>query len=575
MEKTLPVPRLAAAALAVSLVAPLLATPARAADPADQLLEIQKQISALQAELARVKRDLAAQNAKQRAAAEEIEKQRAATAELEKQRAAQAKAVPVVAPAVQVPPGYMLVPAANAPTTPDTLTTAQAAPWATPEQPKLGKGQFQVGGMTITLGGFIELSGFYRSRNEVADIPTAWATIPLSNLPQAHQGEFRATARQTRLNLLASGNIDAAQTLAAFVETDFLSAAPTANSVESNSYNPRLRQAYVQYDNSDWGLHVLAGQAWTLLTPFKIGITPRQENIPLTIDHQQVPGSIWARQPQLRVAKDFDDHKLWIAGSVEGPQTTFSTPTSTTTFNGQTITTTLPGGNFFAPNVLYSDNILPDFIAKVAYDPGWGHYEAYGVLRLMNDRVSFPGGGHNNYSTAGGGGANMILPLIPGKLDFQASVLAGAGIGRYGTSLLADATVGPSGQVVPLPEVQALIGLVGHPIPSVDLYSYVGTEQVQSRSWTVNHINFGYGNPNFSNAGCAIELSPLPCTGNTSGVTQGTVGAWWRFYQGNYGTVQAGAQYSYTRRNIFRGIGGAPFADENIVMLSLRYFPFQ
>jgi hypothetical protein len=211
----------------------------------------------------------------------------------------------------------------------------------------------------------------------------------------------------------------------------------------------------------------------------------------------------------------------------------------------------------------------------VAYDPGWGHYEAYGILRVMGDRVSFLGGGNNNYSIAGGGGANMILPLIPGKLDFQASVLAGAGLGRYGTSLLPDATVGPSGQVVPLPEVQALVGLVGHPIPTVDLYTYVGTEQLQSRSWTIGGKTFGYGNPNFSNAGCSIELSTAPCTGDTSGITQGTLGAWWRFYQGNYVTAQVGAQYSYTRRNIFRGIGGAPFTDENIVMLSLRYFPFQ
>jgi hypothetical protein len=562
MKSTLPAPRLAGVAVAISLVAPLLATPARAADPTDQLLEIQKQISALQAELARVKRDLAAQSAKERATA----------AQIEKERAAQAKAVPVVAPTPQVPPGYMLVPA-----TPNTLTTAQVAPpfAPQPEGPKLGKGQFRVGDVTITLGGFIELAGLYRSRNEVADIPTAWNGIPLSFLPQAHQGEFRMTARQSRFNVLAEGNIDDAQKLSAFVETDFLSAAPTANSVESNSYNPRLRQAYAAYDNSDWGLHVLAGQAWTLLTQNKIGITPRQENIPLTIEHQLVPGFTWARQPQLRVAKDFDDQKLWIAASLENPQTSFSTPTTTTTFNGQTITTTLPGGNFFAPNVLYSDNIAPDLIAKVAYDPGWGHYEAYGVLRVMSDRVSFLGGGSNNNSIAGGGGASMILPLIPGKLDFQASVLAGVGISRYGTSLLPDATVGPSGQVVPLPEVQALIGLVGHPIPSVDLYSYIGTEQIQAKFSTVNGINFGYGNPNFSNAGCSIELSTATCTADTSGITQGTLGAWWRFYQGNFGTAQVGAQYSYTRRAIFRGVGGAPTTDENIVMLSLRYFPFQ
>src|ERR1700730_18228499 len=91
MKRPLPAPRLTAAAVAISLVAPLLTTPARAADANDQLPEIQHQIAALQAELARVKRDLASQSAKQ--------------------RAAQAKMVPVAAPAPQIPPGYSLVPA--------------------------------------------------------------------------------------------------------------------------------------------------------------------------------------------------------------------------------------------------------------------------------------------------------------------------------------------------------------------------------------------------------------------------------------------------------------------------------
>ncbi len=39
--------------------------------------------------------------------------------------------------------------------------------------------------------------------------------------------------------------------------------------------------------------------------------------------------------------------------------------------------------------------------------------------------------------------------------------------------------------------------------------------------------------------------------------------------------MQMGAQYSYTRREAFRGVGGAPSTDENVVMVSLRYLPFQ
>jgi hypothetical protein len=43
----------------------------------------------------------------------------------------------------------------------------------------------------------------------------------------------------------------------------------------------------------------------------------------------------------------------------------------------------------------------------------------------------------------------------------------------------------------------------------------------------------------------------------------------------NFGTVEVGASYSYTRRTIFPGVGGAPSTDENVVMFSFRYFPFQ
>jgi len=154
-------------------------------------------------------------------------------------------------------------------------------------------------------------------------------------------------------------------------------------------------------------------------------------------------------------------------------------------------------------------------------------------------------------------------------------VLAGYGIGRYGAGQLPDATIKADGSPWAIPEVQALIGLVGHPIPDVDIYAYFGTEQESKSAFITGGKGFGYGNPLFVNSGCDIELSPLACTGNTSGLTEGTIGAWWRFLHGNFGTLQLGAQYAYVRRDTFPGIGGEPSPDENIVMVSFRYYPFQ
>ncbi len=86
---------------------------------------------------------------------------------------------------------------------------------------------------------------------------------------------------------------------------------------------------------------------------------------------------------------------------------------------------------------------------------------------------------------------------------------------------------------------------------------------------------YGYGNLDYSNAGCEVELSTEPCAANTSGIVQGTVGGYWKFPKGPYGTMQFGGQYSYTHRAVFQGVGRTPGTDENIVMLSFRYYPFQ
>jgi len=52
------------------------------------------------------------------------------------------------------------------------------------------------------------------------------------------------------------------------------------------------------------------------------------------------------------------------------------------------------------------------------------------------------------------------------------------------------------------------------------------------------------------------------------------VGFYDTVFQGRYGTIKAGVQYSYNQRFAFAGVGGAPKTDDNIVMTQLRYYPF-
>ena len=139
-------------------------------------------------------------------------------------------------------------------------------------------------GVKLSWGGFIEAAGIWRQRNEVADMGSDFNNIPYPMSPLYHEQETRFSARQSRLFFLAEGNISMSQIVRGYFEMDFLGAATTANSIESNSYTPRIRQAFLSYDDMAAGWHIMAGQGWSLLTQNKVGITPRQENIPLTID---------------------------------------------------------------------------------------------------------------------------------------------------------------------------------------------------------------------------------------------------------------------------------------------------
>ena len=581
----------AALVAATALCATVLDVSAAAAQvSSDQLSAIEKQIAALKAELRHVKQE-AAERDRQLAAARQAASARAYT-----------PPVTQLAPVMpQIPAGYALVPASPG-SAPGSVVLARAEP----PPKKLPIGTFQVGAATVTLGGYLTADMVYRSRNSVDDIQSNFTTgIPERYTPQYHESEFHLSARTSRLTGLVTADPDEVSKLRAYVSVDFQGGAPTSNYNESNSWVPRLREAWASYDRSDLGFEVLAGQAWSLLTMTRVGMDPLNVNPPQTIDPNYLPGFTYARQAQLRFMKSFNDGQYRIAASFENPATiygntsipstlgtlnvsnpgvgidatgsnaTTSVVNTVTTAGGKTTTTTT---NVLTPGNI-SDDIAPDVIVKATADYDRAHLEAFGMGRVIHDRLSQLGTGQSNTLFGGGGGAAALIRIIPKLLDFQISGLAGRGISRYDPTQLPDATIGSHGQPVSLPGYEALAGLIGHPTPAMDLYGYIGTDQVSARYFdnTVKGVTtaYGYGNPLYDNKGCEVELSPAStCAANTSGVVQGTVGAWYRFLKGSYGTLQAGLQYSYTRRFVFQGVGPTPQTDNNMLFLSFRYFPF-
>lgn len=429
------------------------------------------------------------------------------------------------------------------------------------------------GPVAVTLGGFIDMTMAYRSRNMVGDIATSFQNIPFANSANHRVTEYRPSARQSRLSLLLQGPSDGNQGVEGYFEGDFFGAAPTANSGESNSYTPRIRQAFAAYTNKGNGLYLLAGQAWSLATLSKsANMVARNEVIPIGMDAQYVVGFNWTRAPQVRLVDKFSDR--FSAGvSFEGPQTSF--------FNGpnapaKSTITTNPGGTLFASTSNYSLDVAPDVVAKVSFDPSFGHLEAYGLGRWFRSRI----GTDNNIQFGGGFGAGAYFPLIPKVLEAEATVLTGKGVGRYSSGQLPDVTLRPDGEIAPIKESTAMLGLVGHLSPAVDLFGYLGTERASRKDYvaTVNGkvLPYGYGNPLYNNAGCYNEGSAAgTCVGNNKRLDMIALGGYWKFYKGEVGTMQAGLQYEHIKREAFEGLGGAPSASLNVLFFSLRYFPFQ
>jgi hypothetical protein len=457
-------------------------------------------------------------------------------------------------------------------------------------------GKFCYKGLTITPGGFFALEGLYRQHNMESDIDTPYGSIPFPNNPVGNIGEGRLSERQSRLSLMVQGNPNPATTLTGYGEFDFLGAAQTANFNQSNSFTPRVRQLYAGIDETDWGFHMIAGQSWSLATLNTFSMDPTKTFVPTTIDAQYVVGYTWTRQPQLRMYENFGNVTAGV--SLENASTIFGGKLPpgvvATSLNGCGGGTPLnPSGDQLinACNT-YALNDVPDLIGKVAWDGNIAdhkvHIEGFGIGRAFDDRtiVGSSYGGADNYTWGGGGGGGIVAELVPHYVDLDLSGLVGNGVGRYGTSTLPDVTYNNlTGKLVTVPNYQIMGGVTVHATPYLDIYGYAGDETAGSKyNAGAASSGYGYGNPlGANNTGCevtdSLNFTPAEtCNGNTKAVQEITVGFWDTVYKGDFGQLKWGAQYEFIQRELFAAdtpaASGSPRAEENVVMTSLRYYPF-
>jgi hypothetical protein len=435
-------------------------------------------------------------------------------------------------------------------------------------------------GVTLTPGGFVAAETVTRQRAASADINTPFTGIPFTANDLAHVSENNFTARQSRVSLLAESKVGSAK-LTGYWEADWLGTGVTSNNRQSNSYVLRQRIIYAQaaLDN---GWSFTGGQQWSLATETRKGIQNRQEALPQTVDAQYNVGFTWARQYGFRVVKDFGG-KFALGFAIEAPQATiggrgFSTVTTTTVGSASVATTgntfvDAPGAGGGLYNFVdtsgYSVNKAPDFIIKAALDPGWGHYEVFGILSTFRNRVypcgvagtnandtappvtpteiacpanglftTSAAGAFDDTRTGGGVGGSLRVPLFDKKVDLLAKGVVGDGIGRYGSAQLADLTFRPDGTQALIRTAHGLGGLEFHATKKLDIYAYYGVEYAARAAYTgydsiaitktpaipatatspaipattttafkLNQIG-GYGSLFANNSGCGTELPP-------------------------------------------------------------------
>jgi len=467
-------------------------------------------------------------------------------------------------------------------------------------------------GITITPGGFIAAESVYRTRATSSDINTPFTNIPFPGNGLSKESEFNGTGRQSRLSFLFQGKADNVA-MTGYYELDWLGACATSNNRQSNSYCMRQRQIWGQAAlPSGWTF--TGGQMWSLATETSKGLDNRTEILPMTIDPQYSVGFTWARQYGFRVTKNFDN-KFWLGASVEGPQVTL------TAHNVPTALYALAPGNGGGlyngtDSTGYSVNASPDFILKAAFEPGWGHYEVFGILSNFRARI-YPcdlaagsltppadcagapasTGAFNDTRTGGGIGVNLRMPLVAKKVSLGLHFLGGDGVGRYSSAQLKDVTARPDGTLAPIRGGSFLGTLELHPSPKFDLYFNYGVEYAARAAYTYTNladatVAVGYGSPLFNQSGCeAPEAAPTPgtvnapasaggCTGDLRNVQEYTVGFWHHIYHSSAkGELRWGMQYSYISNATWSGNNNTPTdpgvngkSTDNMVFTSFRYY---
>ncbi|AKS42867.1 DcaP family trimeric outer membrane transporter [Wenzhouxiangella marina] len=193
-------------------------------------------------------------------------------------------------------------------------------------------------------------------------------------------------AKETRFNFGFAHDTDNGSEVSGFIELDFLTG-PGGNERITNSYNPRIRHAFLRYNN--W----LVGQTWS--TFFNVGALP--ENLDFV---GPTEGTVFARQDMIRYSTG-----PWQF-AIENPETTV---------------TPLGGG----ARIVTDTAFLPDVVARYTVGGDWGNFVIAGIGRQLS--IDTDTGTERELGMA----LSLSGKVNLGRNDLRWMVSGGPGIGRY------------------------------------------------------------------------------------------------------------------------------------------------
>lgn len=279
---------------------------------------------------------------------------------------------------------------------------------------------FRVGGSTIRIGGYFKtdvLASKYsdgdpppgtliRNYYSPGGIPVGNTALAGRNASEGLQTTF--SSRETRFSINTETPIGDKK-LTGVLELDFFDTPLIGNERVSNSFVPRIRQAFLTYGK--WTI----GEAWTTFQ--------NVATLPERVDFiGPTEGTIFQRQPLIR----YTDGDFQIA--LENPETTVQQGVA---------------------SLEADDDRVPDVVVRYNAKGDWGSAAIAAIGRYLNYDAGIPGGVDDS---ALGYGVSLSGVLKVGKTDnLNFMISGGKGIGRYvGLNIRDDVVVGADGRLDPI-----------------------------------------------------------------------------------------------------------------------------